>query len=191
MEKRNIYAMNLLKKETGKCDLCGSCIGLEVHHIIPVSLGGEDSKENEICLCKKCHALLTPTSILTKAALQNKKKENERIIEFSDVILDFSREIANILENRISKGETLSMSVPDLVMKVFEDAIKYSLDRCLKQIGQKKGKKLKTKKSVGAKEIIQKMSKDFNGDLSDVDVMKLTGLARGTYYKYKRELKTI
>lgn len=191
MGNRNIYAMNLLKKETGKCNLCGSCIGLEVHHIIPVSLGGEDSKENEICLCKKCHALLTPTSILTKAALQNKKKENERIIEFSDVILDFSREVANILENRISKGETISMSVPDIVRIVFEDAIKYSLNRCLKQIGQKKGKKLKTKKSDGAKEIIQKMSKDFNGDLSDVDVMKLTGLARGTYYKYKRELKTI
>lgn len=58
-----------------------------------------------------------------------------------------------------------------------------------KQIGQVKGTKLTTKKSIKAKEIIQKRSKDFNGDLSDVEVMKLTGLARGTYYKYKREMK--
>lgn len=58
-----------------------------------------------------------------------------------------------------------------------------------KQIGQVKGTKLTTKKSIKSKEIIKKHSKDFEGNLSDVEVMKLTGLARGTYYKYKRELK--
>ena len=58
-----------------------------------------------------------------------------------------------------------------------------------KQIGQPKGAKLTTKKSIEAKEVILKRSKDFNGDLSDLEVMKLTGVARGTYYKYKRELK--
>ena len=58
-----------------------------------------------------------------------------------------------------------------------------------KQIGQPKGAKLTTKKSIESKEIILKRSKDFNGDLSDLEVMKLTGIARGTYYKYKRELR--
>ncbi len=58
-----------------------------------------------------------------------------------------------------------------------------------KQIGQRKGAKLTTKKSVEAKAVILKRSKDFNGDLSDDEVMKLTGIARGTYYKYKRELR--
>ena len=58
-----------------------------------------------------------------------------------------------------------------------------------KQIGQKEGAKLTTKKSVASKEIIMKHSKDFNGTLADADVMTLTGLSRNTYYKYKRELK--
>ena len=58
-----------------------------------------------------------------------------------------------------------------------------------KQIGQKPGAKLTTKKSIAAKAIIMKHSKDFNGSLSDAEVMKLAGLARNTYYKYKRELK--
>lgn len=58
-----------------------------------------------------------------------------------------------------------------------------------KQIGQPKGAKLTTKKSIKAKEIIRKYSQDFEGTLSDVDVMKLIGCARGSYYKYKRELK--
>ena len=58
-----------------------------------------------------------------------------------------------------------------------------------KQIGQKEGSKLTTKKSISAKEKIQKYSKDFNGTLKDEDVMKLVGISRVTYYKYKKELK--
>lgn len=58
-----------------------------------------------------------------------------------------------------------------------------------KQIGRQTGTKLTTKKSISAKEVILKHSKDFCGTLDDIEVMKLTGLARNTYYKYKRELK--
>lgn len=58
-----------------------------------------------------------------------------------------------------------------------------------KQIGQKQGAKLITKKSIVSKKLILKHSKTFNGTLSDIDTMKLTGLSRNTYYKYKRELK--
>lgn len=58
-----------------------------------------------------------------------------------------------------------------------------------KQIGRKKDAKITTKKSIAAKEIIRKHSRDFSGTLSDVEVMQLTGLSRNTYYKYKRELK--
>lgn len=58
-----------------------------------------------------------------------------------------------------------------------------------KQIGQPKGAKLTTKKSIKSKEIILKRSKDFNGDLTDLEMIKLTGIARGTFYKYKRELR--
>ena len=58
-----------------------------------------------------------------------------------------------------------------------------------KQIGQKQGAKLITKKSIEAKKQIRKHSKDFDGTLSDTDCMKLVGLARNTFYKYKKELK--
>lgn len=58
-----------------------------------------------------------------------------------------------------------------------------------KQIGRAKGAAVITKKSFAAKEIIQKHSKDFGGSLTDSEVITLTGLARNTYYKYKRELK--
>ena len=57
-----------------------------------------------------------------------------------------------------------------------------------KQIGQIKGTKLITKKSIESKEQIKKYSKDFDGTLKDVEVMKLIGVARNSYYKYKKEL---
>ena len=59
-----------------------------------------------------------------------------------------------------------------------------------KKIGKSKGDTWETKKSKEAKQIILKHSKDFNGTLTDVDVIKLAGIARKTYYKYKKELKT-
>ena len=57
-----------------------------------------------------------------------------------------------------------------------------------KQIGQVKGSKLTTKKSLAAKELIRKHSKDFGGTLGDAEVIKLAGISRNSYYKYKREL---
>ncbi len=58
-----------------------------------------------------------------------------------------------------------------------------------KQIGRRRGAKIITKKSISAKEGILKYSKDFEGSLTDLDCIKLLGLSRNTYYKYKRELK--
>ena len=58
-----------------------------------------------------------------------------------------------------------------------------------KQIGKRKGDTWETKKSKEAKQIILKHSKDFGGTLADIDVIKLTGVTRKTYYKYKKELR--
>ena len=57
-----------------------------------------------------------------------------------------------------------------------------------KQIGRITGDTYETKKSIEAKKVIQQHSKSFGGGLSDVEVMKLAGCSRNSYYKYKREL---
>ena len=43
-----------------------------------------------------------------------------------------------------------------------------------------------TSKGLKCKALIKKYSKDFNGSLSDKDAMKLIGVSRVTYYKYKK-----
>lgn len=58
-----------------------------------------------------------------------------------------------------------------------------------KQIGQRSGSTLTTKKGIAAKQGILKYSRDFGGSLTDVECIKLLGIARNTYYKYKAQLK--
>lgn len=57
-----------------------------------------------------------------------------------------------------------------------------------KQIGQVRGKKLTTKKSVSAKEIIRKHNRSFGGTLSNEETWKLAGITKPTFYEYKRQL---
>ena len=58
-----------------------------------------------------------------------------------------------------------------------------------KQIGRVKGRIITTKKSVEMKEKIQKMAKDFGGNMTDKEVIETLKIARNTYFKYKRELR--
>lgn len=76
--------------------------------------------------------------------------------------------------------------VQDLRQRTREGLITAKLNG--KQVGCVKGTKLTTKKSIEAKKQIRKYSKDFEGTLKDTEVMKLIGISRNSYYKYKREL---
>lgn len=58
-----------------------------------------------------------------------------------------------------------------------------------KQIGRAVGSTVITRKSVEMKGKIQKMAKDFGGNMTDKEVIETLKIARNTYFKYKRELK--
>lgn len=83
--------------------------------------------------------------------------------------------------------EQSQKEVDDLHIRTAEGLVTAKLNG--KQIGQPKGAKLTTKKSVAAKDVIKKHSIDFDGSLEDSDVMKLAGISRNSYYKYKREIR--
>ena len=77
--------------------------------------------------------------------------------------------------------------VEDLHQRTAEGLITAKLSG--KRVGLEKGTKLTTKKSIAAKEIIKKHSCDFNGSLTDDEVIKLAEISRNSFYKYKRELR--
>ena len=57
-----------------------------------------------------------------------------------------------------------------------------------KQIGAVSRRKIVTKKSVEAKKIIQRYSVEFGGPLNNQETMRLVGISKNTYYKYRAEL---
>ena len=66
-----------------KCQVCNKP-GCMWHHIVPRSLGGPDTSNNLVLLCKECHGKahgrkgFRDISTLTKKALQRKKEKGER-----------------------------------------------------------------------------------------------------------------
>jgi DNA invertase Pin-like site-specific DNA recombinase len=106
-----------------------------------------------------------------------------------DFILDgVNRFLMELAKEQIKIAfEQSAKEVEDLHQRTREGLLTAKLNG--RQVGQPKGAKLTTKKSIAAKETIKKHSKDFGGTLSDADVLKLTGLARNTYYKYKKEIR--
>ena len=96
--------------------------------------------------------------------------------------------LARLAEKQIIQAfEQAEKEVQDLHQRTKEGIETARLNG--KQIGGIAGKKLTTKKSITAKQQIQKYSQDFGGSLKDTEVIKLTGLSRNTFYKYKKELK--
>ncbi len=83
--------------------------------------------------------------------------------------------------------EQAEKEVMDLRQRTKEGLITAKLNG--KSIGRKKGVIIHTKKEIESKEKILNYSKNFNGNLSDLDCMKLLGISRTTYYNYKAQLR--
>lgn len=103
------------------------------------------------------------------------------------IIQALNRYILSLAKSQIKMAfEQAEKEVKDLQQRTKEGIETARLSG--KQIGQKKGNTFETKKSIRSKEDIKKYSKDFRGNLNDVEVMKLIGISRNTYYKYKKEI---
>ena len=107
--------------------------------------------------------------------------------------------------NTTTYSETLKNRI-DLAFQSAENEVKRLKERTRegietarlngKQIGRKTGAKITTKRSEEVKKIIKAKSKDFSGNMSDVEVIAyVKGITKGgkfsrnSYYKYKAELK--
>lgn len=121
-----------------------------------------------------------------KTALENNIKLTGINVDF--ILEGINKYLFSLAKEQIRLAfEQAEKEVKDLQQRTREGIETARLNG--KQIGMQPGTKLTTKKSIAAKEIIQKHSKDFSGTLSDAEVMKLVGIGRNSYYKYKRELR--
>lgn len=108
--------------------------------------------------------------------------------EIADIYIEATNKVFKLLaEQQIQKAfEQAEKEVTDLHERTKEGM--ETARRNGKQIGQKQGATLNVKKKEPKKAEIRKYCKDFDGTLTDKDTMKIVGLARNTYYKYKKEI---
>lgn len=108
--------------------------------------------------------------------------------DIADIYIEATNKVIKLLARKqiMQAFEQAEKEVEDLHQRTREGIETARLNG--KQIGQRPGNKLKIKKEAPAKEKIKKYSRDFEGNLSDIECMKLIDISRNTYYKYKREI---
>ena len=105
-----------------------------------------------------------------------------------DIILEgVNKYLMAVAEKQIRLAfEQAEKEVLDLRQRTCEGIVTAKLNG--KKPGRREGK-FETKKSIDCKAKIKRHSKDYGGTMSDIEMIQFLDIARGTYYKYKRELE--
>lgn len=133
----------------------------------------------------------------------------ERYIN-SDVYLEQLRSNTNISSNDNDLDKTVMAGIREYLKILAQKQIQIAFDQAEKEVkdlqertkeglrvarakgnigGRKVGSIIETKKAKEMKEKILKLSKEFNGNLKDIEVIDILKISNNTYYKYKKELK--
>ena len=121
------------------------------------------------------------------------KKAMESGIEMTGTTVDYILEGVNKYMLALAKEqikicfEQTEKEVKDLRRRTIEGIETARLNG--KQIGRAAGTKIEYESTKQKKREIYKYSLSFNGMLKDKEVIKLFGINRNSYYKYKREIK--
>ena len=121
------------------------------------------------------------------------KKAMESGIEMTGTTVDYILEGVNKYMLALAKEqikicfEQAEKEVKDLRRRTIEGIETARLNG--KQIGRAAGTKIEYESTKQKKREIYKYSLSFNGMLKDKEVIKLFGISRNSYYKYKREIK--
>lgn len=119
-----------------------------------------------------------------KADLKAKK------VELTDTDLDLLLNGLNdYLMSLVKRQIKIAFEQAQKERDLLSQRIKEGMANSDKDPGIEKGRKLTTQKAKEKKPLILQSSKDFNGTMTDKELMDSLGLSRNTFYKYKKELK--
>ena len=111
----------VLKRDDRKCSGCGVRVNLQVHHIIPLSLGGRNVMENLTTLCKECHQRKHPQTLSDKFEIDNLSSYgfnykvkgskisiiNSSLRDKKDLVIDYLDKSNRITHRRITPKEII------------------------------------------------------------------------------------
>lgn len=115
--------------------------------------------------------------------------EDEATTKLLDSIMNaLNIYVLDLAEKQIRLAfEQSEKEVEDLRKRTSEGLVTAKMNG--KQVGRVQGRKYESKKAKIAKERIKKISKTFEGNLSDAECIEMLNISRNSFYKYKAELK--
>ena len=118
MRKSTKFNYEVLKKEKGT--ICINCLSdekeIQYHHVIPLSLGGQDILSNIVPLCEDCHNLIHHAKIkkgnlshseLIKAGINKAKAEGKQPGRKSTTIKDIPENFLKLYDKIKNKEITI------------------------------------------------------------------------------------
>lgn len=112
----NKKAMARYVSENPSCELCGSRKMVECHHVLPLCMENYgvnfDVEDNYISVCAKCHALLTPRSLLTKYGVE---KARWKANTLAGMVAKFYTELSEAVDVHQSADVEMILDVFDSV----------------------------------------------------------------------------
>lgn len=110
--------------------------------------------------------------------------------EIADIYIEATNKVIRLLaRQQIQKAfDQAEKEVLDLHTRI-QQGIRNSDKHKSGEWGNYKKATYETTKSKEAKKQILAKSKDFNGTISDADLIKIIGISRNSYYKYKAQLQ--
>lgn len=190
-----VYYFNPLRMEKDK-NIVQSIYGSDVTFINDKPWSVADMfEEGDILICGSVDELVD-----TEADIDQIVKEYMSIFcKGVELVFDKSTQCNSLfIKTLIEKNDDFKQVLRKCVINYMNQRdieIKYSRKHMItakangNKVGIKKGTKLITKKSIEMKERIKKLSKDFGGDKTDEELIKELGIARNSYYRYKKDLR--
>ena len=166
---------------------------------------GDDDKVVITDVLKLCSKNTKEKKTIFDTVIENYQKifsTGAEIVVLDNPGLDSNIFKAAIINNHVKDSTAVEMAVSEILesqIKAYLDSklnksiersvsIKNGIKKSVKRKGNPKGSKYNVSKARPLKEFILKNLIDFGGEMTNNDVMKETGLARNTFFKYKKEL---
>lgn len=148
------------------------------------------NKDISLVFLKEPHIDTAEFKRRTEKQIANIKTGNDNIDTLINTIIDAIMQYAedNLKDDIRLAFQQAQKERDDLVQRVIEGKAKSDKHQGRPMGSLNKG----SQKAMHIRKVIKEQSKDFDGRFSDAKIMReyLPTVARGTYYKYKKELKT-
>lgn len=192
IESREVFKALLKKLKAGDTIVFDSVSRMSRNEIEGYSLYMElMNKDISLVFLKEPHIDTAEFQRRTEKQIASIKTGNNNIDTLINTIIDAIMKYAedNLKDDIRLAFQQAQKERDDLVQRVIEGKAKSE-----KHQGRPQGSlNRESEKAEHIKKVIKEQSKDFDGRFSDAKIMReyLPTVARGTYYKYKKQLKAV